>query len=35
MSNKLFQAFDRVALVFFTTLALGPLLTVAVGGLVR
>ena len=35
MSAKLFQTFDRVALSLFTVLALAPLLTVAVTGVIR
>jgi hypothetical protein len=34
MSDKLIHALDRLALAFFTALALGPLLAVALGGLV-
>ena len=35
MSTRLFRAFDRVALALFTILALAPMLTVAVGGVIR
>jgi hypothetical protein len=35
MTHKLFDTFDRVALGLFTTLALAPLLTVAVAGLIH
>lgn len=35
MSSNLTKIFDRVALTFFTALAMFPVLTVAVGGFVH
>ncbi|MDB5446784.1 MAG: hypothetical protein JWQ97_2101 [Phenylobacterium sp.] len=35
MSAKLIATFNRIALSFFTVLALAPLLTVAVGGVIH
>jgi hypothetical protein len=35
MSSNLSRLFDRVALTFFTALAMVPVLTVAAGGLIH
>jgi hypothetical protein len=35
MSSNLSKLFDRVALAFFTALAMVPVLTVATGGLIH